>query len=232
VRNGLVALFALLVASTAAAAPPPHLVPIDRDFAIFASYTDMQAYKVAVRDALLGSSARHSWEAIVLPSFEREWGVHLEEREGAPEVVLTIMQEQLWGQMNQAAERPDGSIRAGDTASALKRVPRDTWTISAPLSRTTARLLDLTWSAMLSRAQEPADPPRCIDGTSYFAFQRDFRTGSRGGWGRCPQTGTPSAALLLILEDLRKAAGSSGQDLMRRDMAIAQKATVLIRSLD
>jgi hypothetical protein len=38
--------------------------------------------------------------------------------------------------------------------------------------------------------------------------------------------------LLLILEDLRKAAGSSGHDLMRRDMAIAQKAIVLIRSLD
>jgi hypothetical protein len=37
--------------------------------------------------------------------------------------------------------------------------------------------------------------------------------------------------LLVILDDLRKAAGSSGQELMRLDMAIAQKATALIRRL-
>jgi hypothetical protein len=78
-RHGLVALVALLVASTAVAAQARHLIPIDRDFAVFAPHPDAQAYKVAVRDALLGSSARHSWEAIVFPSFEREWGVHLQE---------------------------------------------------------------------------------------------------------------------------------------------------------
>lgn len=230
-RNQLAALAMLLMGSTAAAAPTPHLVPIDRDFTVFASYPGMHAYQLAVRDALLGRSDRRAWEAIVIPSFEREWAIHVQKHDGADEVVLTVMQEQLWGRMLMAAMQTDGSIPPGDEVSALKRVSRETWRASAPLSRTTARLLEQTWAAMLFRAQQPPEPAGCLDGTSYYVFQLNPNGGSRGGWGRCPQSDTPTAALLVIVKDLREAAGSSGQALMRLDMAIAQKATRLIRTL-
>lgn len=226
------AAFAMLLSATiAGAGSVPELIPIDRDFTLFKPYPAMYAYDLAVRDALLGEPAREGWEAIVIPSFEREWAVHLEERDGEHRVVLTVMQQQLWGRLQEAASRPDGSIQPGDEVAALRGLSRDTWRHSASLSRTTAVLLGNTWSAMLAYAKPPPEPRRCIDGTSYFIFQREPSMGGRGGMGRCGPSDGPTAALLEILEDLRRAAGASGQELMRLDMSLAKKAAVLSRTL-
>ena len=229
-----VSLLILLVARTSSASEPRPLSPIDRDFSVFAPYEHMHEYHRAVRDTLLGPATRRSCEAVVIPSFEREWAIYLQQsRSGSgPEVVYTTMQQQLWGQMETAAERPDGSIRPGDEVRALRKASRKTWRFSAPLSAATAVTLERLWAVMLARVEQPPEPVRCIDGTSYYLFQWQRQAGSRGGWGHCPQAGTPAAAVLDVLEGLRKCAGSSGTALMRQDMALAVEAHRLVRQMD
>jgi hypothetical protein len=233
VPRSLAGLVMLLVTGAAGASEPRPLAPIDRNFSVLAPYETMYQYRLAVRDTLLGRETRRSCEAVVTPSFEREWAIHLQQSRdgGGPEVVCTIMQEQLWGRMEEAAERPDKSMQPGDEARALRTLSRKIWRLSAPLSATTATALERLWAAMLGRAEQRPSP-RCLDGTSYYLFQWDRQTGSRGGWGRCPQEGSPAGAVLEILKSLRKCAGSSGTDLMRQDMALAVEAYRLLRQVN
>ena len=219
----------LLVAATAS---PEELFPLDRDYSMMEQYPDMHAYHLAARDALLGRSNRHTCEAIVIPSFEREWAVYLQETPSGREVVSTIMQSQLWGEMHRAAERPDHSIQAGDTKAALSSLPKDVWRFSAPLTASTASLVEQSCAALLARAEVPPEPRRCIDGVGYQLFQSRPGLGARGGWAHCPSRESPAFRMLEILEDLRKTAGSSGADLMQRDMALARKATQLLLALE
>jgi hypothetical protein len=227
--RSLTGLLILLLTGTAGASEPRPLTPIDRDFSILAAYEAMQQYHLALRDTLLGRETHRSCEAVVVPSFEREWAIYLQQSRsgGGPEVVCTIMQ-----QMEIAAQRSDKPRRPGDEASALRRVSRKTWRFSAPLSATTASALERLWAVMLARAEQPPRPVPCIDGTGYYLFQWHRQSGSRGGWGRCPQSGTPVAAVLGILERLRKCAGSSGATLMRQDMALAVEAYRLVREME
>lgn len=231
VKTAILGAAAILAALPASAVPQPQLSPIDRNFTPFASYRSMQAYHVAVRDALLRTASHHSCEAMVLPSFQREWAVYIQRRGNVHEVVYAVMREQLWGRMQEAAERPDGSIEPGDEVPALEKLSRETRTSSAPLSQATAEVLAHLCATMLARAQQPPEPPRCIDGTSYYVFQRDSLGVARGGSGSCPQPGTPTASLLAILEDLREAAESSGSSLARSDVSLARKATQLLQKL-
>lgn len=76
-RWRLVALLILTGAPALAGILAPHLIPIDREYSAFASSPAHRAYHVAVRDALVGRRAKSGCEAIVLPSFEREWAVHV-----------------------------------------------------------------------------------------------------------------------------------------------------------
>jgi hypothetical protein len=212
--------------SLASAASVPYLLPIDRDFKFLAQAPDLQAYHLAAREALLGESSRGALEALVIPSFEREWAIRPRQDGGEYEVVCTTMQRQLWGEMHAAAARIDPSLGPASLTSALDGLPRHTWRYKAPITRTTAVLLEQVWDAMLAQAREPGDPPRCIDGTSYYIFMD--RADEKAGCGRCPRRETPAGSLLEILEDLRKAAGGSGQHLMRQDMALARKAALLL----
>lgn len=232
--HSLAVLIALLVTGPVWASEPRPLVPVDRAFSVFAPYEYMQQYHLAVRDTLLGREGRRACEAMVLPSFEREWAVHLQQSAsgGGPEVVCTIMQQQLWGQIEAAAQRPDGSTRPGDEVRAMPQASRNTYRFSAPLSAPTAIALERLWMVMLARAEQPTKPVVCLDGTSYFLFQWHDQTESRGGWGRCPQEGTPAEAMLDILESLRRCAGSSGTALMRQDMALSVEAHRLVRAMD
>lgn len=164
--NGVAAgIVLLLAAGSARAAERQQLAPIDRNFGFHAPYAQMHAYHVAVRDALLGAKTHRSCEAIVIPSFQNEWSIHLQpDASGSGrEVVHTVMQRQLWGEMQIAAD----SIRPRDEVAALARIPKPTLRFSAPLSATSATALDRLWEAMLARVEQPAEPVRCIDGTSY-----------------------------------------------------------------
>ena len=219
----------LLAAGATVAAERTHLAPIDRNFRLIAPYPQLHAYHVAVSDALLGAPARRSCEAVVIASFEREWSVHLEQAPagGGPQVVCTTMDRQLWAEMEKATERRNPSSPPVDAVAALARLPKTTQRFSAPLSATTAAALERLWGTMLARGEEPAEPVRCIDGTSYFIFQWRDAAGPRGGWGQCPQQGTPEHGLLDILEDLQKCARSSGTALMQQDMQLVVKVNRL-----
>jgi hypothetical protein len=221
----------LAVMSEASGVDANPLAPVDREFRIFAPYPELHGYHRAVRDALLGPWNRRTSEALIIPSFEREWSVHLQTTASGRQIVCTIMQEQLWGRMQAEAERPNGSIRPSDELRALRKLPKGIWRFSAPISATSAAAVDELWAAMLARVEEAPEPIRCLDGTSYYLFQARSSGGTSGGWGRCSQKGTPAAAVLDLLLQLRKAAGSSGTALMRQDMALAAEARRILNQL-
>jgi hypothetical protein len=76
--RSLAGLVILLVTGAASASEPRPLAPIDRNFSVLAPYETMYRYQLAVRDTLLGGETRRSCEAVVTPSFEREWAIHLQ----------------------------------------------------------------------------------------------------------------------------------------------------------
>jgi hypothetical protein len=221
---------AILLGATTAS--PEDLLPADRAFTALAELPDMRAYRLALRDALLGGPARHTCEALVVPSFQREWAVYVQNAGRRRQVVTTEMESQLWDEMHRAAERPGRSLAPGDLQTALRRVRKDVRRSSAPLTDATAALVEQACAALLARAELPLRPRRCIDGVSYHLFQPQAALGARGGLARCPSESSAPGRMLAILEELRAAAGSSGEDLMRRDMALARKATQLLLSLD
>lgn len=221
VRASVLAIVFFASGAGAGDTQPRPLMAVDRSFGALAIAPDLQAYHVAVSDALLGPSGRRSFEAVVIPSFQREWSVHIQESAAGPEVACTVMQRQLWGEMQ----------KAGGTAAVLGSLPRDTWRFSAPLSADTAARLKTLWAALLAPGPQP-EHRVCIDGTSLVAFQWTAGAGPRGGWVRCPSARTPGAEMIGIVEDLRKAAGSEGTDLARRDAAIGTRALRLLRQLE
>ena len=139
----------LLAAAAAGAAERVHLVPVDAEFGLLAPAPGIQAYMRAVRESLLGPSSRRSCEALVLPSFQREWSVHLQPAPGAAgqEVVCTIMQRQLWGTLQE---------KGGD-AALLATLPRETWRFSAPLGGQTAA----AWNGSGARCSLQPSRPSC-----------------------------------------------------------------------
>ena len=138
-RSRLATVLVLVASSVSAGVLAPHLIPFDREYPLFASSPAHRAYHLAVRDALLGPRTRSSCEALVLPSFEREWAVHLRpSRSSGREVVCNVMRKQLWGEMQMAAEQPNGSITPADELAALRRIRKDVWQFAAPVSDPTA----------------------------------------------------------------------------------------------
>jgi hypothetical protein len=223
---------AVLLCAASAFAGPPDLIPIDRRFVVFEPAAFQQAYHRTLVDVLLRGSSRRACEAVVVASFEREWAVYVQETAvGGQEVVCTVMNQQLHGRVWQEAERSAGSEQDQAALRALSGVSKETTRFRAPLTATTASLLERTWAALLERARVPVDPPRCIDGTSYYLFQWRPDQGGRGGTGRCPSKGSPTLVMLGLLSDLRRTAGSSEPDLLRQDMALARKATALLLDL-
>jgi hypothetical protein len=207
-------LFAVVLTVTVGdgiAAERVHFAPVDGNLSVLAVAPAHQAYHVAARDALVGVAGSRTWEAMVIPSFEKEWAVYVE-RDGArgkQQVVCTVMQEQLWYQMEGGAEHVSGVSYAQRQKAALEKANRKIWRYASPISATTAAALEDLWSTMLLQARVPAEQPRCIDGTSYFLFQWAGSVRGRGGWARCPQKSTPVAAALEILEGLCAAAINS-----------------------
>jgi hypothetical protein len=123
------------------------------------------------------------------------------------------MQTQLWYQMESVAERTTDSPYAERQLAALQKADKKVRRSASPMSASTVATLERVWSTMLSRARLPTEPPRCLDGTSYFLFQLTKGVRGRGGWGRCPQEDTPPAAGLAVLEELCSAASSETEKL-------------------
>jgi hypothetical protein len=230
-RLRLATLLLLAAPGAFAGVAAPHLIPIDREYSLLSSSPAHRAYHLAVRDALLGPSTHSACEALVLPSFEREWAVHIRRaRPVGKEVVCSVMQEQLWGRMETAAEQPNGSITPADELAALRRIPKAVWRFSAPVSDPTAEALERVWELMLNRAHEPSEQRLTLDGVSYYFFQ--WRYGRyHGGIATSPQEDTEAAALTRLVEAMRLHAGSSGTALVRSDIRLVQDATSLYRRL-
>jgi len=213
--------------ATATAAERPYLAPVDGDLSVLSVAPGLQAYHVAAREALVVSGGKRAWEAIVFPSFQREWAVYVENAgsSGNQRVVCTRMQTQLWYQMESVAERGTASPYAERQLAALQKADKRVQRSTAPISASTAAMLERLWSALLSQARLPAEPPRCMDGVSYILFELTEGIRSRGGWGRCPQEGTAPAAGLEILEELCSAISTPETG------ALTAKITQLQRSL-
>lgn len=217
----LLAVAIAVMVRTAAAAERPYLVPIDGDLSVLAAAPGLQAYHVAARDALVGAGGSRTWEAVVFPSFQREWAVYVEKpgTSGTHQLVCTRMKTQLWGQMESAAERASDSPYAERQLAALQKADKGIQRSASPISASTEAALEGLWSAMLSQARAPTEPPRCIDGTSYCLFEWSKGVRSRGGWGRCPQKDTPPAAGLALLQDLCSAASNAERGKLAQTIA-------------
>jgi len=217
---------------TAIAADRPYLAPVDGDLSVLGVAPALQAYHLAARDTLVSNAGDRTWEAVVIPSFEREWAVYVERggRSGT-QVVCTVMQTQLWYQMESGAERASGPSYAERELAALQKADKKIWRYASPIAATTAAALDRLWSALLAHARLSGEPPRCIDGTSYFLFQWAGGMRSRGGWGRCPQKDSPPAAALAVLEDLCKAAGNLETGLLLNEGKLAEEISRIQRSI-
>lgn len=222
-----VLMFAVALAATvgtAVAADRPSLAPVDGSLSVLGAAPALQAYHLVVRNTLVGVAGSRAWEAVVIPSFEREWAVYVERSgTGGTQVVCTAMQTQLWYQMESVAERASRGLYAQRELEALDKADKRIWRHASPISATTAAALERLWSTMLLQARVPAEPPRCIDGTSYFLFEWTQGVRSRGGWARCPQRDTPVAAGLAILEKLCKAASDPKAGLWRGEAQLAEK---------
>jgi hypothetical protein len=200
---------ALLMAAgvgTVAADERSSLRPIDSGLSVLESAPALRAYFVSARDALAGTGNR-SWEALVFPSFQWEWAVYVErDRDGSTHVVCAAMETQLWLQMESGAERSSGSSHAERELSALRKADLRSSRAAASIAPATAAALERLWSDLLSRAEVPAEKPRCLDGTSFMLFEWARGVRGRGGWARCPQEGSAPAAALALLEELCSAA--------------------------
>jgi len=108
-RTAQALLLALLLSATPTAASPPDLIPIDRTFSAFEPAAPQKAYYQALVDALLRGSSLRASEAIVVPSFEREWAIYVQDAQGR-------------GQLGLGSDAPGhGSREQGDGAGARPR---------------------------------------------------------------------------------------------------------------
>ena len=222
----VLALLLKVTIGTATAAERPYLATIDRDLSVLAVAPALQAYHVAARNALVGAGGNRAWEAVVFPSFQREWAVYVETpgTNGTHQIVCTRMTTQLWYQVQSAAERASDSPYAKRQLAALQKADKKVQRSASRISASTAEALERLWSAMLSQARQPTEPARCIDGISYLLFELTQEGRSRGGWGRCPQDGTPPAAGLALLEQLCRAASNSETGKLNDTIAQIQRS--------
>ena len=122
------------------------------------------------------------------------------------------------------AERTTEASYAERQLAALQKADKGVRRSASLIPTSTAATLERLWSAMLSQARLPAEPPRCIDGTSYFLFELTEGVRRRGGWGRCPQKDTPPAAGLQILEELCSAGSSARTGQLTAKIAQLQRS--------
>jgi hypothetical protein len=230
-KRYLAVVVVIAVASGAAVAEERrYLVPIDGKLSILDAAPGLHAYHLAVRDALVGTGGNRTWEAVVIPSFKREWAVYAEKdaRSNSQTLVCAVMQTQLWYQMERGAEQGSAESYARKELMALQQADKKISRFAAPIATTTATALERLWSAMLSQGKPPAEPPRCLDGTNYLLSEWTGGVRGRGGWGRCPQKGTPPAAALSVLEELCTGAFASeigvwpDEERVARDIAQVQ----------
>ena len=204
----------------------PELVPGDRDFR---SYGHLRAYHLAVRDALLGAALHGGVEALVLPSFEREWSVHFGRRTtDGVDVVCSVMKKSLWEEMERAAQSADGTITPEAERAALVRIPKDVYRLSARLPTPVADQLERVWAVMLARATQPADSAFGLDGTTYYLFRWTPEGKYQAGSSWSPEKGTNAADLVAIVEELRQYAGASGPSLAHSESALVARASKLL----
>ncbi|HET9314280.1 MAG TPA: hypothetical protein VFQ51_01780 [Vicinamibacteria bacterium] len=231
--GGLLVALGLLaagVATTEGGRTAPGLIPADPDFA---EYGDLlQQYHTLVRDALLGGNLHAECEVLVLPSFEREWAVHVTPDVGRRQVVYTVMKEQLWAASHKAAEAADGSTSGANLRAAFARVPRDVLRHSAPISEPVARELHWVWKVMLDRARKPAEDEWGLDGTSYHLFERNGLGADRAGTTWSPGPQTPAGHLAALVQLLRDHAQKSGAALAASEAELSARSKKLLESLD
>ena len=171
----------------------PHLIPVDPELAAFES---LRPYKLAVREHLLGRAVGCS--VLVFPSFEAEWAVQIARDRGRPFVLYAAMDAPRWGALQQRLERegsPEAQVLQNLTVSVSRR--------TATLAQDTAQVVEKAWSARLSASRRPVVFRRIIDGTSHLFLDSGSGPGQRVGLARSPEAGTPSAALVVLVDALR-----------------------------
>ena len=222
-------LWAAMIRPVAAGTRAPDLIPLAPDFR---EYEWLQAYHVAVKDALLGDLHATRCPVLVLPSFEREWATYVRTVEGRTEVVYVVMQKQLWYEMQRAAEATGLPITPESEQRELARLPRDVHRFSAPLSSSAADVLDLVWKTMLARARAPERLGAGLDGTSYQFFRCPPGAECMAGTAWTPEPNTPAGQLAALAEAMHEHAGAFGDWLKRSELSLVQRANRLLKQIE
>jgi hypothetical protein len=230
-RRGLLIVVGLLAIALGVAEGgriAPELIPLDPKSADGPDF--LQSYHGEVRDALLGPKLHADCEAVVFPSFEREWAVYVTTGVGRREVVYMVLKEQLRGTEHNAADAAETANARANLRGAVARGPKNVLRYSAPLGEPVARKLHRVWEVMLNRAREPAKDEWGADGTSYFVFERGA-VGTRAGTTWSPDPRTPAGQLAAIVQLLKDHAQKTGAALTASEAELSARSKELLHSL-
>ena len=231
------AVFVVVTTATGAlaAAQAEDLQPEPGVFA--SSFFDFGPYHRALRESLLGEHDRRHCQMVSLPSFSNEWAVYVVREEGdRASVVFKMMQKQLWVEMTREIQktRKDGRIPLDPAtqAAAVVRADRAVQRSVAPISRSTADLLDQVWAATLARVRYP--PPSNVvmaDGTTYYVAHWQQGIGERTGTTWSPAYNSNAGRLVAIAEWLRKFATADGGQRAAAETHVIEEAKELLERL-
>ena len=141
---------------------------------------------------------------LTIPSFSSEWTVYVVGDEGGPsQVVFKNM-----------------------------RADRAVYRVVAPISQSTAELLDQVWVAMLARVRYPVPGGvLMLDGTTYHVSHFQYGVGERAGKTWSPMATSNTGRLVAIAETLRRFATREDRERAAAETYLVREAKELLARL-
>ena len=201
------------------------------------------AYRTALRDALLVGPDDLACQMLAMPDFGEEWVVYLireevpmldyqyeEPREHPfrPAIVFKRVKETLWYAMRDQLESKS------EGAAPIERPPVEVDRFIVPVSEETEKLLHEVWDRMLARVQYSKESSAGrLHGVMYFAAHwgpdsYDERSGET--WS--PDEGTRTRAFVEIAEAMGDLARSVPVHRPAKEAALAAAARALLKRLE